>query len=201
MWDCATCSFPTHHIKYTCVTNLGVSVWNCFCVYQKAEHFLISALEIQKYLRLHLRPNSPFLPTQTQSFLTTSLLSPSLLCCFPSLTTGGRREPVQYGANINGKGILKMTVLHLAKLLLRYGADVHCLSRFSKKAFDIATLRWWYCYRWTDGGWGWGGTLGEGESQTFRQSWGGKNRMGQRHLMRCEESDRQMKGRERRGQV
>ncbi|KAA8591914.1 hypothetical protein FQN60_017288, partial [Etheostoma spectabile] len=51
------------------------------------------------------------------------------------------------GANINAKDMLKMTALHwaaqhghreVAELLLRHGADLHCLSKFDKTPFDIA---------------------------------------------------------------
>lgn len=93
-------------------------------------------------------PTLPSLPAKSQaSFLITSLLSPSLLCFFPFLATGGHRASAQNGADINAKDMLKMTALHwaaqhghreVAELLLRYGADVHCLSKFDKTPFDIA---------------------------------------------------------------
>uniref|UniRef100_UPI00398F45A5 GA-binding protein subunit beta-2b isoform X3 n=1 Tax=Pristiophorus japonicus TaxID=55135 RepID=UPI00398F45A5 len=50
-------------------------------------------------------------------------------------------------ADINAKDMLKMTALHWAvehdhrevvEILLKYGADVHALSKFDKNAFDIA---------------------------------------------------------------
>ncbi|XP_045072332.1 GA-binding protein subunit beta-1-like isoform X2 [Coregonus clupeaformis] len=53
----------------------------------------------------------------------------------------------QSGADINAKDMLKMTALHwaaqhghreVAELLLKYGADVHSLSKFDKTPFDIA---------------------------------------------------------------
>ncbi|KAM5201272.1 GA-binding protein subunit beta-2 isoform 5-T5 [Hipposideros larvatus] len=51
------------------------------------------------------------------------------------------------GADVNAKDMLKMTALHWAtehhhrdvvELLIKYGADVHALSKFEKSAFDIA---------------------------------------------------------------
>ncbi|XP_061100015.1 GA-binding protein subunit beta-2b isoform X1 [Conger conger] len=56
----------------------------------------------------------------------------------------------QSGADINAKDMLKMTALHwaaehghrqVAELLLKYGADVHALSKFDKTPFDIAMDR------------------------------------------------------------
>ncbi|KAJ4922378.1 hypothetical protein JOQ06_014215 [Pogonophryne albipinna] len=52
-----------------------------------------------------------------------------------------------HGAEVDARDMLKMTALHwaaqrghreVAELLLRYGADVHCLSKFDKTPFDIA---------------------------------------------------------------
>ena len=54
---------------------------------------------------------------------------------------------LQHGAEVDARDMLKMTALHwaaqrghreVAELLLRYGADVHCLSKFDKTPFDIA---------------------------------------------------------------
>ncbi|XP_035243232.1 GA-binding protein subunit beta-2b isoform X3 [Anguilla rostrata] len=56
----------------------------------------------------------------------------------------------QSGADINAKDMLKMTALHwaaehghrdVAELLVKYGADVHALSKFDKTPFDIAMDR------------------------------------------------------------
>ncbi|XP_010132305.1 PREDICTED: GA-binding protein subunit beta-2-like, partial [Buceros rhinoceros silvestris] len=54
---------------------------------------------------------------------------------------------IRNGADVNAKDMLKMMVLHWAtehnhqdvvELLLKYGANVHAFSKFSKSPFDIA---------------------------------------------------------------
>ncbi|KAI3360746.1 hypothetical protein L3Q82_012982 [Scortum barcoo] len=116
------------------------------CVFQCS-----SGCTVMNTVRLYVHSTLPafgFIPAKSQTSVPyQALLSPSLLCFFPSLATGGRRASAQNGADINAKDMLKMTALHwaaqhghreVAELLLRYGADVHCLSKFDKTPFDIA---------------------------------------------------------------